>query len=104
MVEALWHVANTQLYTDEEKTRIQDKLANKINKDGYLAVRSSEARSQLENKGIATTKLQALVTKSLIKPKPRKPTKPSKAAKEKRLEGKKRDSMKKAMRKPPRDM
>jgi ribosome-associated protein len=98
MVEALWHVNNSQLVTDEEKERITEKLANKINKDGYLAVRSSEARSQLENKAIAMDKLQKLVIKSLIKPKKRKATKPSKAAKEKRLESKKKESEKKAMR------
>ena len=101
MVEALWHVAGSVYFTDEEKELIQTKIANKINKDGYLAVRSSEARTQLENKLIAREKLEELVAKSLIKPKKRKPTKPSKEAKEKRLESKKKESIKKEMRKPP---
>ena len=101
MVEVLWHVAGSVYFTDEEKELIQTKIANKINKDGYLAVRSSEARTQLENKLIAREKLEELVAKSLIKPKKRKPTKPSKEAKEKRLESKKKESIKKEMRKPP---
>jgi ribosome-associated protein len=101
MAEALWHVAESSYFTDEEKELIQTKLESKINKDGYLAVRSSETRSQLENKLIAQKKLEELVAKSLIKPKKRKPTKPSKAAKEKRLESKKKESLKKEMRKPP---
>ena len=101
MVEALWQIANSAYFTDEEKERIQTKLATKVNKDGYLAVRSSETRSQLENKLIARTKLEELVAKSFIKPKKRKATKPSKEAKEKRLESKKKESMKKEMRKPP---
>jgi ribosome-associated protein len=101
MVEALWHVADSAYFTDEEKALIQTKLANKINKDGYLAVRSSEARSQLENKAIAQNKMEALVAKSLIVPKKRKPTRISKAAKEKRLESKKKESLKKEMRRPP---
>ena len=101
MAEALWHVANSALYTDEQKALITEKLEKKINKDGYLHTRSSEARSQLENKLIAQKKLEELVEKSLIKPKKRKPTKPSKAAKEKRLDSKKKEGDKKAMRKPP---
>lgn len=101
MVEALWHVASSRFFTDEEKELIQAKLQKKINKEGQLAVRSSEARSQLENKAIAQNKMERLVAKSLIKPKKRKPTKISKEAKEKRLDSKKKESMKKEMRKPP---
>ena len=101
MAEALWHVAGSRFFTDEEKTLIQEKLVNKINKDGYLAVKSSETRSQLENKIIAQAKLTALVEKSLIVPKKRKATRPSKAAKEKRLDSKKKESLKKEMRRPP---
>ena len=104
MVEALWHVASSGYFTEEEKERIQTKLANKINKEGYLAVRSSEARSQLENKAIAQNKMEALVAKSLIVPKKRKPTRISKAVKEKRLESKKKESLKKEMRRPPREI
>jgi ribosome-associated protein len=101
MAEALWHVAGSQFFTDEEKELIQGKLQKKINKEGYLAVKSSETRSQLENKQIAKRKMEELVAKSLIQPKKRKPTKPSKAAKEKRLDSKKKESVKKEMRRPP---
>ena len=101
MAEALWHVADSRFFTDEEKELIQAKLVKKINKDGQLAVRSSEARSQIENKAIAQNKMEQLVAKSLIKPKKRKPTKISKATKEKRLDSKKKESLKKEMRKPP---
>ena len=104
MVEALWQVAESRFFSDEEKERIQAKLENKINKDGYLAIRSSEARSQLENKAIAQGKMVALITKSLIQPKKRKPTKPSKAAKEKRLDSKKKESQKKELRRPPKEI
>jgi len=101
MVEALWHVADSRFFTDEEKELIQAKLVKKINKDGQLAVRSSEARSQIENKAIAQNKMEQMVAKSLIKPKKRKPTQISKATKEKRLDSKKKESLKKEMRKPP---
>jgi len=101
MAEAWWHVMNSNQFTPEEKELIQNKLQNRINKDGYLLVKSSETRSQLENKQIALKKMQELVAQSLIKPKKRKPTKPSKEAKERRLESKKKESMKKQMRRGP---
>ena len=99
MAEAWWEVGTSAVFIDDEKALIQDKLKNKINKDGYLLIKSSETRSQLENKEIAKEKILELVNKSIIKPKKRKPTKPSKAAKEKRLDSKKKDSVKKQMRK-----
>ncbi len=98
MAEAWWHVAQSRCFSDEEKELISGKLQNRINKDGYLLVKSSETRSQLENKQLALKKMLELVAQSLVKPKKRKPTKPSAAAKERRLESKRRESIKKEMR------
>lgn len=99
MVEAWWDVNNSKSYTPEQKEWIKDKLKNRINKEGYLIVRSSDTRSQLENKLLAKERMETLVTQSLIRPKKRKPTKPSKAAKEKRLDSKRIESQKKQLRK-----
>jgi ribosome-associated protein len=99
MAEAWWHVGGSYAATPEEKELIVNKLKNRINKDGYLIIKSSETRSQLENKEIALRKMQELVAQSIIVPKKRKPTRPSRAAKEARLESKKRESVKKQMRK-----
>ncbi len=98
MVEAWLHIGQSNAFTQEEKELISNKLANRINKDGYLIVKCSETRSQLENKQIATAKMQEIVAKSLIVPKKRKPTKISKAAKEARLNSKKKASEKKQLR------
>lgn len=98
-VEAWWQVASSKYYTDDEKNLITTKLQNRINKDGYLTVKCTETRSQLENKHIATTKMLALVAQSLIRPKKRKPSKMPAVIKEKRLDTKRRNSMKKQMRK-----
>lgn len=98
MVEAWLHIGQSHAFTQEEKELISNKLANRINKDGYLIVKCSETRSQLENKQIATAKMQEIVAKSLIVPKKRKPTKISKAAKEARINSKKKASEKKQMR------
>ncbi len=98
MVEAWLHIGQSHAFTQEEKELISNKLANRINKDGYLIVKCSETRSQLENKQIATSKMQEIVAKSLIVPKKRKPTKISIAAKEARLNSKKKASEKKQLR------
>jgi ribosome-associated protein len=90
MVEGYWLVDSSALFTPEQKNLISEKLANKINADGYLLVKSQTERSQLGNKLLVIEKMNALVTKALIVPKKRKPTKIPKGVKEKRLEIKKK--------------
>src|SRR4051812_10133464 len=99
MAEAWWNVEESIYFNPEEKELLRDKLKNKINKDGYLIVKSSATRSQLENKQIALQKMQEMVAKALIRPKKRKPTRISKALKERRLESKRKESEKKQLRK-----
>ncbi len=99
MVEGYWNVAATALLKEEEKKLVTEKLANKINADGKLLVKSQEERSQLGNKELVIKKMNTLVTKALIVPKKRKPTKISKAAKEKRIDNKKKSGELKQLRK-----
>ncbi|MBK8521970.1 MAG: aminoacyl-tRNA hydrolase [Chitinophagaceae bacterium] len=89
MVEGYWHIESSALVGDEQKKLLQEKLFKKINADGFLLVKSQTDRTQLGNKQDVIKKMNALVNKALVKPKPRKATKPSKAAKEKRIERKK---------------
>ena len=90
MVEGYWHIVSSALVNEEQKQLLMEKLVNKINSEGFLLVKSQADRSQLSNKQDVIEKMNTLVNKALIKPKPRKATKPSKAAKEKRIEVKKR--------------
>ncbi len=90
MVEGYWHVSHSLLLTKEQKKLVAEKLAPRINADGMLLVKSQEERTQLGNKQLVIKKMNELVTKALIVPKKRKPTKISKAAKEKRLDSKKK--------------
>lgn len=99
MVEGFWHVDSSVYFTEEEKFRIQLKLKNKINKDGFLFVKSQTERTQLANKEEVVNKMNELVAKAIIIPKKRKATKPTKASKEKRIESKKTISSKKENRK-----
>jgi ribosome-associated protein len=99
MVEGYWDITASAIPTDDEKKLILQKLANRINADGMLLVKSQEERSQLGNKQLVIKKMNEMVTKALIVPKKRKPTKVSKAAKQKRLDGKKKAGETKQLRK-----
>ena len=90
MVEGYWHIENSAFFNTEEKNRITEKLANKINSEGFLLVKSQVERTQLGNKQLVLEKMNLLVSNALKVPKKRKPTKPNKAVKEKRLSSKKR--------------
>jgi len=94
---ALWFdVAASALFSDEEKALIFSRLASVITDDGYLQLACDGQRSQLQNKQAAMERALVMLEKALIKPKPRKRTKPSKAAVEKRLDEKRRTSLKKS--------
>ncbi len=101
MVEGYWDVEGSQLFTEEEKARLLMKLANKINADGKLLVKSQEERSQLANKEIVQRKMNDLVAKALLVPKKRRPTKPSLGSRLKRLDTKKKASVIKQNRQKP---
>lgn len=94
-VTVLWKVTASELFSEEEKTLIQEKLKNRINADGFLFLTVSESRTQLMNKNKAIEKITEIVNKSLIVPKKRTATKPSKGQKQKRLDAKKKLSDKK---------
>ena len=89
MVEGRFPVAASNILTDEQKSILLEKLANKITGEGYLLVKSSTDRSQLGNKEEVIVKMNHLVNTALIKRKKRKPTKPTKASKAKRIKIKK---------------
>jgi ribosome-associated protein len=98
-VELLFNVDSSLLFTEEEKLLLNDKLQNRLNKDGLVQVICDEERSQYLNKEKAIERLIGLLTRALQKPKVRKPTKVSKAAKAVRLNDKKKHSTKKENRK-----
>ena len=97
-VELRWHLATSQVLTDTQKQLILEKVAGQLTTEGYLLVVAQDDRSQLRNKEIALARFRELLQKSLRRPKPRRPTRPSAGAVRQRLEGKKRQSEKKANR------
>lgn len=98
MVEGRWHVENSQLVTAEQKQVILQKLAGKINAEGFLLVKSQSERTQLGNKAQVIKKMNQLIAHALIRKKSRIATKIPRAIKEKILENKKQKSSVKATR------
>jgi ribosome-associated protein len=100
MVIGYFHVRNSELYTNEQKNLLEQKLASKINSEGFLHVKSQTHRSQLDNKQEVIEKMEILLERALIKPKPRRSTKPSFSSKVKKKESKqKRSQIKEGRRK-----
>jgi ribosome-associated protein len=97
-VELRFDVAGSALLTEEEKALVQQKLANRINNEGYLQVVSQESRSQQQNKELCIERFYELMSQAFRKQKKRKPTKPTRASVRRRLAGKQIQAQKKANR------
>ena len=88
MVIGYFDIRHSAFFTDDQKDLLEQKLESKINSDGLLFVKSQTHRSQLENKQEVIEKMQAILERALIRPKPRKATKPSFSSKLKKKESK----------------
>jgi ribosome-associated protein len=82
----------------EVKTRLLKLAANRLTADGLLLIDSREHRTQVQNREAARERLIALIQQATKRPKKRTPTKPGRAAKEKRLDTKKKRAEIKAAR------
>lgn len=98
-VELRFNISTSALLSDTEKQILFDKLSNKINSDDELILVSQSERSQLKNKEKVIEKFYQLLDKALTPKKKRLRTSPTRASKEKRLEGKRIQSMIKESRK-----
>lgn len=83
---------------DEKKQLVRERLASRINKDGRLRVTSQVARSQSDNRERALDRAEELLRWALEEQTPRKKTRVPRAAKQKRVEEKKRRSETKRLR------
>ncbi len=97
-VELRFHVADSQLLSDEEKALLQEKLGSRINGEGFLQLVCQAERSQLQNKEQCIARFYELLRQALTRQKKRKATKPTRASVRKRLESKRRQSDKKSSR------
>ena len=71
---------------------------HRISADGVITIKAQQYRTQEQNREDALTRLQMLLQRAAIPRKKRKPTKPTKSARERRIDGKKRQGRLKALR------
>lgn len=100
-VELIFDIDDAYFFTEEEKSRLKEKLALRLDTEGLLHVVSQEDRSQLLNKQRTVLKLIAILKAGLEVQKARKATKIPKAVKEKRLANKAVTAQKKEGRRKP---
>lgn len=76
----------------EQRERIREKLATRINKLGELVVHADEHREQGRNLAAARERLAELLRRALARPRARRATKPTRSSRERRLKAKKHDA------------
>lgn len=89
-VEVLWNVRTTAVLDDLTRSRVELKMASRVDGEGWIRVVSSVRRSQTQNREAAEARLAELLRAAVAVPKRRKATKPSRGAKEARLDEKKK--------------
>ena len=97
-VEVLWNVEKTRAVSEEQRARLLDKLAPRIDANGNVRIVGSAFRSQARNREDAEERLAALIRRALVVPRARRKTRPHRAAVENRLRSKKLASEKKQRR------
>lgn len=89
-VELTWNVETSAVLSDRQRSRIRGHLRKRIDASGNLRIAADSHRSQLRNREEAEDRLVGLVSEALRPRKHRVATKPTRAAREKRIQAKKR--------------
>ena len=97
-VTLFFDVANCPSFSDKQKRQILTRLSTRSDKNGVLRVVSQKFRTQRANRKAAVERLQQLLTDALKTRPIRKKTEISYAAKQRRLEQKRRRSLLKRQR------
>lgn len=84
-VELLFDVASSPSLTEEERTRVAERLSGYVDSAGVLHLVAQSERSQWRNREEAVERFQALMRKAMRRPKRRRPTRPTAASRERRL-------------------
>lgn len=85
----------------EDKERVREELATRINKNGVLKVSAQKERSQAANKKLAVERFTELLRRALSPDEERKRTKVPRRSKERRLRDKRHRAKIKRLRKTP---
>jgi len=96
-VELRFDVGASSL-AEDVKARLRKVAGSRLSTADVLLIDSREHRTQAQNRAAARARLVALVKQAARRPKKRRPTRPGKAAKERRIQSKKRRGAVKALR------
>ncbi len=96
-VEAVFDVESSRSLSDAQRERLLQRVGPRV-----LAV-AQDARSQARNRELALERLAARLARALAVPRPRTKTRPTAAARERRLQQKRRAGERKRERRPPED-
>ncbi len=97
-VQLRFDVRRSLTLPSEIRSRLFRLAGRRLNAEGVLVIQAQRFRTQEQNRADARERLVALIRQAAVRPKPRRKTKPSRAAKERRLESKKRKSQIKSLR------
>ncbi len=97
-VQLRFDVRGSPSLPNDVSIRLQRLAGKRLTKDGVLVLIAQSHRTQERNREDALERLLELIREAAVRPIPRRATKPTKASKQKRLEGKKRRSGIKDMR------
>ena len=100
-VIAHFDIANSAGLADDEKALLLEKLKSRVSTEGLLIINCSTSRSQHRNKDLVIKKILELIKSNLHVAKERKATRPSRQSVRKRLLSKKRQGLKKYLRRKP---
>lgn len=99
-VQLRFDVRNSPSLPADVRERLAHLGGKRMTEEGVLVIDARRYRSQERNRQDAVDRLIALIQKAAQEPKVRRKTKPTAESKRRRLEGKRRQSEKKQLRKP----
>ena len=97
-VQLRFDVRGSPSLPNDVALRLMRLAGKRMTKDGVLVLTAQNHRTQERNRAEAQERLVALVRQAAVRPIPRRATKPTRASKQRRIEGKKRRSGLKALR------
>lgn len=90
-----WNPVTSASLSEDVRARFIARFGVKLTTEGDLVIASDRFRDREKNIADCLAKLQAMIDQIALPPKPRKPSRPSRGAKRRRVENKRRLSLKK---------
>jgi len=101
-VQLRFDVRHSPSLPPEVAARLERLAGSRLTREGVLVITAQRHRTQARNRQDALDRLIDLVRRAAVPPVPRRPTRPTAAARERRIEGKKRRGGIKGLRRAPR--